>query len=172
MSTSKKLKTRAVAYAPQTRDDCASDIAKVGDLQREIARMTADMNDAISGITQSWQPQIDAAKERLEVLQQGVQTWCEANRNDLTSGGKVKTANLVTGEVAWRQRPPSCSIRNAEGVIETLKRMGLTQFVRIKEEVNKEACLEEPDAVRGIAGITIVTGVEDFSITPFEQETV
>ena len=68
----------------------------------------------------------------------------------------------------WRMRPPSVSIRGAEAVLETLARMGLTRFIRTKQEPNKEAMLNEPDAVRGIAGITIVTGVEDFVITPFE----
>jgi len=41
---------------------------------------------------------------------------------------------------------------------------------RLKNEPNKEAMLNEPDAVRGIAGITIVTGVEDFIVTPFEAQ--
>lgn len=169
MST-KKLKKPAATYAPQTKDDAAADITKLGDLQRELSRMTADMNDNIAAITASWQPQLEGIKGMIEVLQQGVQTWCEANRSALTDGGKVKTANLVTGEVSWRQRPPSCQVRNAEAVLETLQRMGLGKFVRTEEEVNKEAILNEPDAVRGIAGITVVTGVEDFTITPFEQK--
>ena len=99
-------------------------------------------------------------------LQTGIQIWCEANRQTLCEGGG-KTANLVTGEVSWRQRPPSVSIRGADSVIETLTRMNMERFVRTKLEVNKDAMLNEPDAVRGIAGITVVTGVEDFSITPF-----
>ena len=48
--------------------------------------------------------------------------------------------------------------------------MGLARFVRTKQEPNKEAMLNEIDAVRGIAGISIVTGVEDFVITPFEAK--
>ncbi len=52
----------------------------------------------------------------------------------------------------------------------TLSRMGLDRFVRLKREPNKEAMLAEPDAVRGIAGVSIVTGVEDFIVTPFEVE--
>jgi len=36
--------------------------------------------------------------------------------------------------------------------------------------VNKEAILNEPEGVKGVAGISIVSGVEDFVITPFEQE--
>ena len=70
----------------------------------------------------------------------------------------------------WRQRPPSVSIRGQEAVIDLIKRLGLTRFIRTKEEVNKEAVLNEPDEVRGVAGLTVVTGVEDFVITPFEQE--
>lgn len=109
-------------------------------------------------------------KGRIELLQTGVQAWCEANRDTLTDGGKVKSANLITGEVSWRQRPPSVSVRGVDAVIDTLKRLGLGVFVRTKEELNKEAILNEPHQVRGVAGLQVVTGVEDFAIVPFEQE--
>ena len=103
------------------------------------------------------------------MLQKGVQGWCEANRDELTNNGKTKTANLVTGEVQWRNRPPSVSIRGADSVLETLLRLGLERFIRRKEEINKEAILNEPAAVAGVAGITVKSGIEDFAIVPFEQ---
>jgi len=165
-----KLKTKAQAYAPQTINDCAADIKKLGDLQREFQRRLAEMNDAIGAITKQFQPGLETLNGKIEVLQTGVQTYCEAHRLELTNGGRVKTANFITGEVQWRQRPPSVVVRGAESVIETLKKLGLSRFVRTKDEVNKEAILNEPDAARGIAGITLVTGVEDFVITPFEAE--
>ena len=163
-----KLKAKAQAYAPQSANDCAADIKKLGDLQRDFARTQADMNDEIASITKKYQPKLETLTGRIETLQQGVQTYCEAHRDELTNAGKVKFANFITGEVNWRQRPPSVSIRGADAVLETLARMGLTRFIRTKEEPNKEAMLNEPDAVRGIAGINIVTGVEDFVIAPFE----
>ena len=168
MATVTKIKSKAQVYAPQTTNDCASDIKKLGDLQRQFARQQADMNDELAAITKRYQPKFEGLTERIDVLQKGVQTYCEAHRHELTNEGKVKTANFVTGEVNWRQRPPSVSIRGAEAVLETLARMGLTRFIRTKQEPNKEAMLNEADAVRGIAGISIVTGVEDFVITPFE----
>lgn len=167
----KKLKSQAPVYAPQTLNDCAADIKKLGDLQRQRARIAADMNDEIAKITKRHQPELEALCERIDVLQKGVEIYCTAHRNDLTNGGKVKSANLVTGEVSWRQRPPSVSVRGTDTVLETLRQMGLLQFIRTKEEVNKDAILADTDAVRGIAGITIVSGVEDFSIAPFEVET-
>lgn len=162
----KRIKAKAFTYSPQSKADCQADIKKLGDLQRELARETADLNDAIANLTKAAAPRFDALNESIQLLQAGVQTWCEANRKDLC--GSSKSANLITGEVAWRQRPPSVSIRGAETVIDNLKRLGLDRFVRVKEEPNKDAMLNEPDAVRGVAGITINTGVEDFSITPYE----
>ena len=163
-----RLKKTAQVYACNSRDEAQAAIKQIGDLQREHARRTTVMNDAIAKITEAEAPQLDDLHKRIETMQAGVQTWCEANRTELCGSGK--TANLITGEVQWRMRPPSISIRGAEAVIETLKRLGLQRFVRVKEEPNKEAMLNEPDVVRGVAGISINTGVEDFTITPFEVE--
>jgi len=165
-----RLKAKAQLYVPQNRDEAAAEIRKIGDLQREFFRAQAAMNDDIAVITASAQPVLEEIKTQITSLQEAVQGYCEANRDDLTNGGKVKTANLITGEVQWRQRPPSVRVSKSELVLETLARLGLMRFIRTKEEVNKDAILDEPNAVRGVAGLTIVTGVEDFVITPFEQE--
>ena len=158
------------AAVPQSRDDCAAHIRRLGDVQRSNAAATGEMNDQIAEITHTHQPRIDALRAQAEQLLEGIHTWCKANRTALTDGGKVKTANLVTGDVAWRQRPPSVSVRGVDTVIDTLERLGMAQFVRLKKEVNKEAVLASPDEVRGVAGITVVCGVEDFVVTPFEQQ--
>jgi len=164
-----KVKSKAQVYVPQTKEDCAADIKKLGDLMRERTRHEADMNDEIARIMQRYQPEFDGLSDRIDTLQIGIQNYCEAHRDELT-GGKLKSANLITGEVMWRQKPPSVRIKAAESVIEALKRLGLGKFVRTKDEVNKEAILNDPDEVRGVAGITIVTGEEQFEINPFEQE--
>lgn len=166
MATRIKLKTPAATRVPQNKAECANDIKALGDVQRQFERSRAEMNDAIAHITKKFASVLEAQTTQMIALQTGIQTFCEANRAALL-GGNGKTANFVTGEVSWRQRPPSVTIRGADSVIETLTRMNLSRFVRTKLEVNKEAMLNEADAVRGIAGITVVTGVEDFSITPF-----
>ena len=171
MATKSKVKAAAVSVqVPQTRDDCAAMIRALGDAQRVLAGRVSAMNDAIAEVTDYAAPEIEAMKKTVADLVEGIQTFAEANRATLTDGNRVKTANLVTGEVAWRQRPPSVGIRGADTVIETLKRLGLGRFVRTKEEINKDAILNEPKAVSGVAGITLNTGIEDFIVTPFEQE--
>lgn len=163
-----RIKKKASSYVCTSREAAQADIKTLGDLQREHARLTADLNDKIAELTEAAAPNIDALSERIKTLQGGVQTWCEANREQLC--GKGKSANLITGEIAWRQRPPSVRITGVAAVVENLNNLGLGRFVRTKNEPNKDAMLNEPEAVKGVAGITIVTGVEDFVITPFEVE--
>ncbi|HJU70349.1 MAG TPA: host-nuclease inhibitor Gam family protein [Paucimonas sp.] len=165
-----RLKAAAQPWVAQSQDDVAATIRTIGDISRDVSRLQGAMNDEIAAITQRYQTLILPQQERLLSLQAGVQGWCEANRDKLTNGGRVKSYGFITGQVQWRQRPPSCTVRGAEAVIETLKRLGLARFVRTREEINKEAILNEPGAIAGVAGVSVVTGVEDFVIEPFEQQ--
>lgn len=162
-----KKKTKAAAYVCQSKEMTMDAIRSMGDAQRELIRIETEINDLVAAETAARKDRIDALRSKVETLSAGIQVWCEANRAQLCAGGG-KTANLVTGEVSWRQRPPSVSIRAVDKVIETLRALGLTRFLREKVEPNKEAMLADPVAVGGIAGINIVTGIEDFIIQPFE----
>lgn len=167
-----RIKAASAVQVPQSKADAMRDIKTIGDLQRELGRIESDINDQIAEATKKAAPRIEQLRERLLGLQSGVQTWCEAHRDELC--GKGKTANLVTGEVAWRTRPPSVRLPRAkeklEALIQLLRSNKLTDFIRTKEEINKDAILADKDKVKDIKGIKVVTGVEDFVITPFEVE--
>lgn len=164
-----RIKSKAAPVACQSKDQVVTAIRALGDTQRELKRIETEINDAIAAITHEHKDEIAALKEKMELLTGSIQVWCEANRAALCANG-LKTANLITGEVSWRQRPPSVGIRAVEKVLATLRALKLDRFIRVKEEPNKEAMLAEPAAVAGIAGVTIVTGVEDFIVTPFEVD--
>jgi phage host-nuclease inhibitor protein Gam len=165
-----RIKQVALVAVPQSKDECAFYINKIGRLHREIAVQTAAMNDEIAKITDRYTTVFAPLQDNIKFLQSGVQSWCEANRDELTNGGKSKSGQFVTGTVQWRQKPPSVVVRGVDAVIEALNRLGLGRFVRVKEELNKEAILNEPEAVKGVAGLSIKTGVEDFVIQPFEND--
>lgn len=165
-----RLKAAAVDHpVPQSREEVIAAVREIGEQQRTRVRIETEMNDALAAVRETYERQAAPLAARIQALTRGVQTWCEAHRDELTQGGKVKTARLASGEVLWRTRPPSVRITGAEAVIDALKRLHLGRFVRAKEEVNKEAILNEPEAVRDVRGITISQG-EDFVIKPFETE--
>jgi len=164
-----RKKTLAAVWVCQSKEMVMESIRNLGDAQRELTRLETEINDQIAAITAAHKGEIEALKTRIETLVSGIQPWCEAHRSELLKDGG-KEANLVTGLVRWRQRPPSVSIRGMPKVLEMLRVMGLSRFIRSKDEPNKEAMLADPNAVAGIPGISIVTGVEDFVIEPFEVE--
>ena len=171
-SLSKRVKAPAqTVRVPQTRDEVSADIAEIGRLIRERARIEAAMGDAIAKVREGFEAEAQPLGARMTALHSGVQTWCEAHRAELTAGGKTKTAVFTTGEVRWRMTPPSVALRGIEAVMAALRERGLLRFIREKQEVNKEAILAEPAAVAGIPGI-LVRQEEEFVVVPHEAELV
>jgi phage host-nuclease inhibitor protein Gam len=189
MAAAKKPRLKApAADALQSRDEAAARIRQIGDLQREMQRSQTIMNDKIAEITEVHQPGISANEQQIKALFAQVQAWCETNRADLTDDYKIKSANLITGEIGWRADPPSIAARDLEALLPQLDSLGLETYIRLKRDLNKEAILndrallagkEEGDEktaamerlakLAGVSGITIRAGVEKFFITPFEQ---
>lgn len=167
MTKPARLKKPAVAVAvPRDAAEVSSAIGSIGIVQRELVRIEAAMNDELALVKERWEAVAEPHRKSIADITQGVQVWCEAHRAELLKGD-AKTAAFPAGEVQWRVRPPRCVIRGVEAVLDTLHRLGLSRFVRSKEEINKDAILNEPEAVRGVAGISIEQG-EDFVIKPFE----
>jgi phage host-nuclease inhibitor protein Gam len=164
----KKVKALAAPTSiPQTREACAIAISEIGAARRKRQAIEAEMNEHLARIKEHYEQLAAPYNAAIVGLQSGVQTWCEANRDSLTQNGKVKTAAFTSGEVKWRITPPSVALKAAAKVIEALRKAGLDRFIRTKDEVNKDAILAEPDAVTGVAGITI-SQVEEFVIEPFD----
>ena len=132
------------------------------------------MNDAIAAIKEKFEAQALPITEEIQQLRDGLQIYCEANRDSLTQSGKVKFATFTSGEVKWRMTPPSVTVRQVSETIKLLLKNGFNRFLREKIEVNKEAILAEADAgpallKAGIASISIGQK-EEFVIEPFETK--
>lgn len=166
-----KTKTRGANLpVPQSRDEAAAALRRIGDLNREVARIELDLNDQIAALKETAERTADPLKEEAKARTEGLKVWAEANRDQLTGGGKTKTADLGTGRISWRLRPPSVRVTGSDRVIEAIKKLGFAAFLRTREEVNKEALLADPDKARLIAGISIGSEGEDFIVEPFEAE--
>lgn len=171
MAKRPRHKSAAAAHpVPQTEAEASDFIHRIGAAQRERERIQAAMNDRLAEVKAEYEDRAAPFKTEIEDLTKGVQTYCEANRDDLTRSGKVKFHKFAAGEVNWRRRPPRVGVRGMAVVIERLKSLGLMRFIRVKEEVNKEAMLAEPDVAGAVDGVTIGSEGEDFVITPFETE--
>lgn len=167
----RREKRPAMSAVPKTREDAAEMVGKIGQHQRQRERIQAAMNDELAAVKARYEEKAQEHGLAIQDLVQGLQAWAEANRGELTAGGKSKTVALSTGELQWRTNPPKVSIRGGlAAVIESIKALGLgPQFLRHKEEVDKEALLREPDVAQSIKGVRIEQS-ENFVVKPFELE--
>lgn len=169
--TAKAKTAGANIPVPQNADDAAAAIRRVGEANREVARIALDLSDRTATLKEEAEARARPLKDEAAALTEGLKMWAEANRDALTGGGKVKSADLGTGRVLWRLRPAKVSLRGkAEDIVQRLKELGLQRFVRTSEEVNKEAMLAEKETARAVAGVTIASEGEDFVVEPFETE--
>jgi len=167
----RKTKSKAPAFeAAQSKTDAADRIANIGNLRRQLQVIEAEQSEAIAAIKKQAEAKAAGIKERLSQEEPAVQAWCEANREKLTLSGKKKSFDFGSGVVRWRQRPPAVRLRGIADVIERLRALGFTEFLRQKTEVDKDAVLKNPEKASAIAGITIVSGVEDFVIEPVDEK--
>jgi phage host-nuclease inhibitor protein Gam len=166
-----RSKTRGANLpVPQSREEAAEAVKRIGIFNRQIARLEADLNDEIAEMKRAAENAAQPLKDQADAATEGLKLWAEANRDRLTDGGRVKFADLGTGKISWRFRPPSVRLSRVEQVIEGLKTLGLQRFIRVKEEPNKEAMLAEAELARTVAGVSIGTEGEDFIVEPFEVE--
>ena len=171
MAKTSKTKAPALVVVPQNREGAAAQLRELGDTNRKLARLEADMNDELGAVKERYGAQAAPIAAYAETLKTGLNTWCSANREAICAKG-TKTADLGTGKVSWRLTPPKVTIRGAEAVLDACKRLGLQRFIRTKEEPNKEAMLAEPDFARTVAGVSIGSEGEEFIAEPFEAELV
>jgi len=149
--------SRPAKPLPVTRDQVAIMIDRLSVLRGKIAELDGQRDDDIAQI------RAFHASEA-ESLIGDVQAYCEAHRADLTQNGKKKSVRFPSGQIGWRKRPASILIADAEVALADALRWGLTQFVRTKNSLDKDAMLKEPKVAATVVGVTVVAGAEEFII--------
>ncbi len=163
-TTSTRRKSKSVPQAIQSRQEAVAAIARIGVVSRLVAQIVGDADNQVAEIAKKRDADTVELKAELKRLEDGVTVYCEANRRFLTNDDRVKFHEFGTGRVSWRARPPKVAIKGVEVVIAACRSLNLDRFIRVKEEINKEAMLAEPAIARSIQGVTIQSEGEDFLI--------
>jgi len=160
-----------VASVPAVQNDAEASaaMAQMGNIQRTLADLDLQFDRMVADAQASREARAAPLRDQLLALAHSVAAYAEANRRALTANGR-KSVVLPDGSVfGWRFTPPKVTVAKAGEVIAWLKARRLKRFIRIKEEVNKEAILAEPDFWGTIPGVS-VSRREEFYIRPLALE--
>ena len=166
----KKAPTKEVTWScptPTTLMEAADDERQIGKLLGDISKEEQTLADAVRVLGEETEKTL--APLRAEVLgrAKALYEYVAENRSMLTQGGTSKTIVFaLAGEVSWRDTPGKVKFRaKVETILEHIRSLKLVEFIRQKEEPDKEAMLKKPELARTIPGISITKG-EKFAIRP------
>jgi phage host-nuclease inhibitor protein Gam len=160
----------ATPAQPRSMLEAQNSLARIGELRRDLARHEAEMNDELADVRGRWQEGAADAQEELAKREAGLKAYCDTYRNGLTDSGRRKFYDFPTGRVGWRVRPPMVVLRNLKNVLAAIHKLKLTEFLRVKEEVDKEAMLAHQVIAQKIPGVKIRSAGEEFYIEPREED--
>ena len=160
---------KVVIAVPKSLDEAAQFLAQIGQEQRATDKIRSGLNTKVDELKAKAMVDDEPHQEKISQLVEGLFAYAEAHRDELTDGGKRKTVEVPTGIFGWRMTPPAVLLRGVESILESLKSLGLKRFIRIKEEIDKEAMLKEPDVAKTVKGVSI-SQHEDFIAKPAELE--
>ena len=143
-------------------------LREIGEIQREIQKIDVDAQKKIKRIK-------NEAKKKTRRMQR-------MTRGRVLKLFKIfisrpdkskKTLRFVNGRIGSFLTPPAVRISSVKNVLKNLKLKNLSRFVRtiITEEIDKEAILMDPEAVKDVKGVS-TTQKERFEVTPAETNEV
>ena len=138
-------------------------VADLAQAEGALAEMAA-LDRKLEGIQIEMRERIDAAKadasqrsvallDRRKVLEDAVAVFAKLNREKLFA--KAKSLDLGFGTIGFRLSTKIAQLRGitVEMTLEKLREFGMSDGIRIKEEINKETALGWPDERLELVGL-------------------
>lgn len=165
MGERKKRVKRRVVTVPQSLEEAADFVRRIGQAKREIEHLAERLTMKIDRLKAVAVEKATPREATIEELFDGLFVFAQAHREALSEKGRRKTVVLSSGQFGWRMPPSSVHVRGVSTVIARLESLGLDRFLRVKKELNKEAILAEPYTATAVEGI-VIQQEEEFFVKP------
>lgn len=154
------MRSKSPAHTvPQTLEEVELEVRQIAMLRQTLRQSELDEQQQIQRIRETEAGYRRPLAEELDQRERGVQVFADSHRMELTRANQIKSIRLPSGgELLWRMTPPRLVVSSrvkAATILATLKRRGHTQFIRIKEELDKEALKKHPEVIQTIRGLSL-----------------
>lgn len=124
----------------KTFDEVDNYLAKIGEIDRELALIEHAQNETIDALKAETKEKCQPLQQTKSGMELAIKEFCEANRVEFL---KNKTRALTFGSVGFRLSSKVIVKRIAD-TLQALKDLGLKNCIRVKEELDKEAMKNLP----------------------------
>lgn len=109
-------------------------LKQIRDAELELTRITGDMEKCINDVRQHAEEEAAPYKDEIKKLELQLKELTSLNKGEL----KGKSRELAFGAVGFRMSTSLVLPKVTDGVIRTLKKLGMGDCINIKETVNKD----------------------------------
>ncbi len=128
----------------RTYEDVDKALLELGRHEGFIAKKEAEMNKRIQDIKDRFNEQTADARAAKQMIEQDIKSFCMINKADFM---KSRAKKLIHGVIGFRTNPPKVVQLNRKFTVKTslelLKKIFTGKYVRMKEEIDKEAILAD-----------------------------
>lgn len=129
-----RTKVPGAGTALNSWEDADKALAEIAMLNRSIQTLDTAQNEAIDRIKAQTKEKAAPHISRKEVLEEALKVFCDSRRSEFMD---AKTKRLLFGSVGYRLTS-RVVVKKVGDTMAALRDLGLTQFIRIKEELDKE----------------------------------
>jgi phage host-nuclease inhibitor protein Gam len=192
MAAAKKKSTRASSLPPidlpnnifKSTTDLSEGVALIASLRRERDTKAADLNERISELQIELAEAIEPFDRKIAHLASGVKYFADQNKAKLLEG-ESKTIKLPTGHLSYRSQPISVKTKSSTKLVDKILEQNEMSdwwakiviklskvFLRVKLELDKDACLKNKNFAKEKLGIEFNETEEKFYIKPAEMDEI
>jgi phage host-nuclease inhibitor protein Gam len=142
---------KSLTYIPSSVSEAITFLASIGSKQRDINRVKREAKAKIEAINAEAKKTIEVLTKDRDAFFISLFTFSSAHKKELTE--VTRSQKTSEGTFGWRWTTPYVDIAEGvsdEKIIATLKRKGLTEYIRIIEELDREAMLRDRPEVSGV----------------------
>lgn len=152
---------KPVATVAGSREETAALIGRLGELRRERIHHEVEYGTRAVILKREFDPLFAKLDAEIKEIETKVIGWCRANRE-----AGQKSLRFPTGLVRFRLGRFRVVIADVEKAIAQIKALGLTRFLRTKEEINHQALLAERAVAETIPGVSVSRKPEEIVVEP------
>lgn len=147
----KRIKKTLTAI-PASVAEAATYLVSIGEKQREINRIKRETKAKVDEVNAAANKEIADLKRDRDNFFVALFGFAAPRKKELTKDRR--TVSTSAGSFGWRWTTPSVELaegRTDQDIIATLKKLGLPQYVRVIEELDRDALLRDRPLVRGVS---------------------
>jgi phage host-nuclease inhibitor protein Gam len=168
----RKKKSQFVPEPVKSLEDALKADKKIADMLRKRAEREARARERFAKAAKLLKQFLGESLDDIVIQFEELRKFVFEHRDDLFPADKKSTAFPTGAEIEFYLGGKAVILdRNTktEEFIARFKALELTQFIRTKEYVNRQALQLEPEVAKSIAGITVRDSEEYFAYHPQER---